>query len=203
MAHIGLNRYSPMAYFYLYCGCHMDKYRELSEMPKKQSLKFLTELVQKQECQDFLKDVMVRSMLADFEQNIFRLAIRNYWNIDNVQIWTFYNTDGGIYDALTRTIEKRYSQYGVQFEYEDSPIELQISKIQDRKPPKGKKMTNAQKIISWCEMQEHGTIFKIKTLLSDIGISNDSFKETRKSNSTIKKMFNEMKTDKQGYYKIS
>ena len=181
----------------------MDKYRELSEMPKKQSLKFLTELVQKQECQDFLKDVMVRSMLADFEQNIFRLAIRNYLNMDNVQIWTFYNADGGIYDALTRAIEERYSQYGVHFEYENSPIELQISKIQDRKPPKGKKMTNAQKIISWCEKQEHGTIFKIKTLLSDIGISNDSFKETRKSNSTIKKMFNEMKTDKQGYYKIS
>lgn len=203
MAHIGMNRYSPMAYFYIYCGCHMNKYRELSKMSKRESLEYLTDLVQKQECQNFLNDVMIRSILADFEQNIFRLAIRNYGNEDNVHIWTFYNIDGGIYDALSRAIENRYKQYGVVFEYEDTPIEFQISKIQDRKPPKGKKMTNAQKIISWCEKQDHGTIFKIGTLLADTGISNNSFKETRKSNTIIKKMFDEMKTERQGYYKIS
>ena len=97
MAHIGMNRYSPMAYFYIYCGCHMDKYKELSKMSKKKSLEYLTNLVQKQECQEFLNDVMIRCILADFEQNIFRLAIRNYGNEDNVHIWAFYNIDGGIY----------------------------------------------------------------------------------------------------------
>lgn len=202
MAHIGLNRYSPMAYFYLYCGCHMDKYKELSEMPKKQSLKFLTELVQRQECQDFLKDVMVRSMLADFEQNIFRLAVRNYGNMDNVQIWTFYNTDGGIYDALSRAIEERYNQYGVNFEYEDSPIELKISKIQDRKPSNGKKMTNAQKVVEWRDSQAKGKEFKIKELLNDTGLTYDSFKKVLKNNLVLKREFNLMKTGKKGYYKI-
>lgn len=200
MAHIGLNRYSPMAYFYLYCGCHMDKYRELSEMPKKQSLKFLTELVQKQECQDFLKDVMVRSMLADFEQNIFRLAIRNYLNMDNVQIWTFYNADGGIYDALTRAIEERYSQYGVHFEYENSPIELQISKIQDRKPPKGKEKTNAQKIVDWRNALPDGTEYEIKELLKGTGLTDKQFQKAKSKNQVLLSILNADKTDKKGHY---
>lgn len=202
MAHIGMNRYSPMAYYYIYCGCHRDKYMELSEMSRKESLDYLTNLTQKQGRQKFLNDIMIRSMLADFEQNIFRLAIRNYDNKENVQVWTFYNTNSEVYNALTKAIESRYKPCGVVFEYEETPMELQISKIQDRKPPKGKKKTNAQKIIEWCENQEEGTIFKISTLLSDTGLSNNSFKETRKSNNVIKKMFAKMKTKKQGYYKI-
>ena len=203
MAHVGMNRYSPMAYFYIYCGCHMEKYKELSEMSKEESLEYLTNLVQKQECQEFLNDVMIRCMLADFEQNIFRLAIRNYGNTDNVHIWTFYNSDSCVYELLSDAIENRYKQDGVNFVYEDAPMEFQVSKIKDRKPPEGKQMTNAQKIIEWCEKQTKGTIFKISTLLSDTGLSNNSFKETRKSNAVIKKMFDEMKTDKQGYYKVS
>lgn len=200
MAHIGLNRYSPMAYFYLYCGCHMDKYKELAEMPKKQSLKFLTELVQRQECQDFLKDVMIRSMLADFEQNIFRLAIRNYGNMDNVQIWTLYNTDGGIYDALTRAVEERYSKYGVHFEYEDSPIELQISKIQDRKPPKGKEKTNAQKIVDWRNALPDGTEYEIKELLKGTGLTDKQFQKAKSKNQVLLSILNADKTDKKGHY---
>lgn len=200
MAHIGLNRYSPMAYFYLYCGCHMDKYKELAEMPKKQSLKFLTELVQRQECQDFLKDVMIRSMLADFEQNIFRLAIRNYGNMDNVQVWTFYNMDGGIYDALSRAIEERYSQYGVNFEYEDTPIELQISKIQDRKPPKGKEKTNAQKIVDWRNALPDGTEYEIKELLKGTGLTDKQFQKAKSKNQVLLSILNADKTDKKGHY---
>jgi hypothetical protein len=142
-------------------------------------------------------------MLVDFEQNIFRLAIRNYDNTNVVHVWTFYNADDSLYSDLSARIEERYKPYGVVFEYENTPEEFQIEKVKDRKPPNGKKMTNAQKVIAWCEKQEHGTIFKISTLLSDTGLSNDSFKETRKSNPIIKKMFEEMKTDKQGYYKVS
>ena len=99
-------------------------------------------------------------------------------------------------------IEERYKPDGAVFEYEDTPEELKVEKIKNRKPPEGKKMTNAQKIISWCEQKERGTVFKVGELLADTGLSNDSFKETRKSNIVINKMFSDMKTEKQGYYKI-
>lgn len=200
MAHIGLNRYSPMAYFYIYCSCHRDKYRELAKMTKKESLKFLTELVQKQECQDFLIDIMVRCMLADFEQNIFRLAIRNYGNTDDVQIWTFYNADGEIYNILSNAIESRYKKYGVQFEYEDAPIELKINKIQDRKPLKGKEKTNAQKAIDWRNSLPNGTEYRIKELLEGTGLTNKQFQKAKDKNSILSDIFNGDKTDKKGCY---
>ncbi|MDY4000361.1 MAG: hypothetical protein SOY73_14945 [Blautia sp.] len=205
MGHIGMNRFPNMAYFFIYCSGHMDVYRDLMHMTEEESLKFFDELSKNhnKEYECIINQIMLRCMLADFEQNIFRLAIRNYSNTEHVHIWTFYKSDDKVYQELSTMIENRYKPYGVDFEYEDEPDELKVEKIKSRKPPEGKKMTNAQKIISWCEKQTLGTIFKISTLLSDTGLTNDSFKETRKSNAVIKKMFDEMKTDKQGYYKVS
>jgi hypothetical protein len=200
MTHIGLNRYSNMAYFYIYCGCHMDKYKELAEMSTEETLKFLTELAQNQKSPDFLEDIMVRSILADFEQNIFRLAIRNYENTDNVQVWTFYSANGDIYNSLSNAIEKRYKEYGVNFEYEDTPAELQISKIQDRKPPKGKEMTNAQKVIKWYEKLPVNEEFKIGKVLQETQLTNTQLQNVRKKNSVIDKIFQSCKTERKGYY---
>ena len=200
MAHIGMNRYSPMAYFCIYCGCNMDKYRELSEMSKHESLEYLTNLVQKQECQEFLNDMMIRCMLADFEQNIFRLAIRNYDNINNIHIWTFYNAENEIYTELSQAIEKRYKQYGVEFEYEDTPIEFQIEKIQDKKPPEGKEETNAQKIVNWRNSLPDKTEYKLQDLLKGTGLTNKQFQKAKSKNSLLANVLKADKTNKKGYY---
>lgn len=204
MAHVGMNRFPNMAYFFIYCGCHMEVYRELMKLTEEESLTFFDSLSKNhnKEYEYIITQIMLRCMLADFEQNIFRLAIRNYTNKENVHIWTFYNAEDNLYSELSAMIEERYKPYGAVFEYEDTPEELKVEKIKNRKPPEGKKMTNAQKIISWCEQKERGTIFKVSELLADTGLSNNSFKETRKSNTVIKNMFDLMKTEKQGYYKI-
>ena len=52
------------------------------------------------------------------------------------------------------------------------------------------------------DKQKSGKIFKLNELLQDTGMNNDSFKNTRKDNQTIKKLFDDMKTDKRGYYMI-
>lgn len=152
--------------------------------------------------QHIITQIMLRSILADFEQNIFRLAIRNYENTDKVQIWTFYNTDDALYNELALLIEDRYKLYGANFEYEDTPFELKVERIKERKPPGDKKMTNAQKIINWCELQKSGKIFKLNELLHETGLNNSSFKDTKKSNKTVKLLFEQMETEKRGYYKI-
>ena len=204
MAHIGMNRFPNMAYFFIYCGCHMETYRQLMDMSEEESLDFFSALSKNhnKEYESIITSVMLRCMLADFEQNIFRLAIRNYSNTETVHIWTFYNSNDSLYSELSSMIEERYKPYGTIFEYEDTPEELLIEKIRDRKPPEGKKMTNAQKIIEWCDKQESGKVFKLNELLQDTGMNNDSFKSTRKDNQTIKKLFDDMKTDKRGYYMI-
>lgn len=204
MAHIGMNRFPNMAYYFIYCGCHIEEYQKLQEMSEEESLKFFDALSRNhnKEYENIINKIMLRCMLADFEQNIFRLAIRNYKNTEDVNIWTFYNSEDNLYQKLSNMIEERYSKYGAIFKYEDTPELLKIEKVKNRKPPKGKSKTHAQKIIEWCGKKEHGTTFKVSELLSDTGLTNDAFKETRKNNSVIKKMFADMKTEKQGYYKI-
>lgn len=204
MAHVGMNRFPNMAYFFIYCGCHMEEYRNLQFMKEKESLQFFDSIDKNKnkEYENIITQIMLRCMLADFEQNIFRLAIRNYKNTQNVHIWTFYNVEDKVYNVLSEMLEDRYKPYGAVFEYEDTPEELKIEQIKKRKPPKGKKITNAQKIINYCEKKKKGTIFKVNELLLETGLSNDSFKEVRKTNRTIKKMFDDMKTSKRGYYKV-
>ena len=142
-------------------------------------------------------------MLADFEQNIFRLAIRNYENTENVHIWTFYNADDYLYSKLSAMIEERYKPYGAVFEYEDTPEELKIEKIKNRKPPEGKKMTNAQKIINWREQLSPGTEYKVQTLLKETGLNDKQFQKAKSNNEVLAKILESDKTDKKGYYKVS
>ena len=204
MAHIGMNRFPNLVYFFMHCGCHMEVYEKLSKMSEEESLQFFDELTKNnnKEYEGVITGIMLRCMLADFEQNIFRLAIRNYSNTEHVHIWTFYNVEDKLYKSLSEMIENRYRPYGVTFEYEDKPEELKIEEIKSRKPPNGKKMTNAQKIIEWCDNQESGKVFKINELLHDTGLNRDIFKNIKKDNKTIKNLFNDMKTDKRGYYQI-
>ena len=140
-------------------------------------------------------------MLADFEQNIFRLAIRNYGNTDNVHVWTFYNNGSDVYSTLSSMIEDRYKPYGAIFEYEDAPEELKIEKVKNRKPPEGKKMTNAQKIISWREQLSPGTEYEIKELLKSTGLTNKQFQKAKSNNNALSKVFELDKTNKKGHYK--
>lgn len=205
MAHIGMNRFPNLAYFFIYCGCHMEVYRSLAEMSEKDSLKFFDELVKNhnEEYKEAIVSVMLRSMLTDFEQNIFRLAIRNYWNTEKVHIWTFYNSDDAIYNELSHMIENRYSPYGVKFEYEDAPEEIQLEKIKNRKPPEGKKMTNAQKIIAWREKLSSGTEYKIQTMLKETGLNDKQFQKAKSGNKILANILEADKTDKKGYYKVN
>lgn len=205
MAHIGMNRFPNMAYFYIYCGCHMEVYKSLAEMTEQESMEFFDSVGKNhnKKYQAIITQIMLYSMLADFEQNIFRLAIRNYENIDKVQIWTFYNIDDDLYSALSQLIEDRYSPYGTVFEYEDTPFELKVEKIKERKPPDGKKMTNAQKVISWRDTLAVGTEYKIKDLLSNTGLTDKQLQKAKSNNKALALLLDSDKTDRKGYYKVS
>ena len=204
MAHIGMNRFPNLVYFFMYCGCHMEIYDGLKDMTEEDSLEFFDELTKNhnKEFEEVITTVMLRCMLADFEQNIFRLAIRNYSNTEHVHIWTFYNVEDTLYKKLSEMIESRYKPYGVTFEYEDTPEELKIEKIKSRKPPEGKKMTNAQKIIEWRNQLSQGTEYKVKNLLEGTGLTDKQLQKAKSSNKTLAQILDLDKTEKKGYYKV-
>lgn len=202
MAHVGMNRFPNMAYFYIYCGCHMEVYQSLKNMTEEESLKFFVSLSKNhnEDYQEIIDTVMLGCMLTDFEQNIFRLAIRNYKNTEHVQIWTFYNRDDALYTKLSMMIEERYSKYGVIIEKEDTPEELQKAKTKVRIPANGKNNTNPQKILNWVENLKPGTEYKIKTLLEETGLTDKQFQKAKSRNKAIKEIFEQSKTSKKGYY---
>ena len=220
MAHVGINRFPNMVYFYIYCGTHMRFYRSLQDMTIAESIDFFNKIENSREekdendklrrentREDFLKlelkYVMLRSMLVDFEQNIFRLAIRNYDNKLPVHIWTFYDIGNEVYKNLSDMIEERYKPYGVTFTYEKTPEKLQIASVMNRKPPEGKKMTNAQKILQWREQLPKGTEYKIQQLLDETGLTDKQLQKAKTNNKSLKQVLDSDKTDKRGYYLVS
>lgn len=206
MAHVGMNRFPNLIYFFIYCGCHMEVYKSLSQMTEKDSLEFFDDLIRNHndEYKNIITNIMLKSMLADFEQNIFRLAIRDYNNTEPVNIWTFYNADNEVYKALSAMIEQRYSPYDVKFKYEDTPEQLKLEEIKNRKPPNGKKKTNAQKILEWRENLPSGTQYKVQTLLNETGLTNKQFQKAKAGNDVLNNILKSDMTDKKGYYcKIS
>jgi hypothetical protein len=180
----------------------MEEWRKLMDLPEKESLQFFDSLSKNnnKEYENIITQVMLGCMLVDFEQNIFRLAIRNYKNKDTVYVWTFYNKDNSLYKDLSVEIEERYRPYGALFEYEDTPAEFQIEKVKNRKPPKGKKMTYAQKIIAWREAQPQGSEYKIERLLRETKLTNKQLQKAKDKNKVLAKILESDKTEKKGYY---
>ena len=205
MGHIGMNRFPNLTYFYMYCGCNMETFERLSKMSEEDSLVFLGEVSKNhnKEYEEIITSIMLQCMLADFEQNLFRLAIRNYDNTKKIHVWTFCNTADDLYSELTGMIEQRYREYGVQFEYEDTPQALLVAKAKERKPPEGKDKTHAQRIIEWVNIQPDGREFKRAELLKELGMSENQFKNSLKKNQTVKGIVENLKVqNKKGYYEI-
>ena len=163
----------------------------------------------------FYNEIPVRKTDNPYQYDCFARASYNclhgdleYWKIITEEIEKIVNLYQGEHNSdlnseLSLLLEDKYKSIGTDFAYEDSPLDLRIDKLKDRKPPEGKSMSKAQKIVHWCDTQESGKLFKMNELLSETGLSNDSFKDAKKSNQTLKLLFEQMQTNKKGYYRIS
>lgn len=202
MAHIGLNRYSQMAYYFLYCASSNEEYTKVRSMSIDESIDYFDKTLKDNAVID---SIMYNSILADFEQNIFRLAIRNLDNKEAVHVWAFYNNsdNGNQFYPLSFMMKTRYERLGVVFEEEDAPQSVKNNEIMFRKPNKDNKITNAQKVLMWWKSQPIGKEFEIKALLSDTGLSNKQLQKVKEKNSSILKLFTENATEKRGHYRIS
>lgn len=202
MAHIGLNRYSQMAYFFMYCASNDEEYQKVKSMSIAESILYFDDVLNNNEVMD---DIMYHSILADFEQNIFRLAIRNLDNKKPVHVWAFYNNsdNGNQFFPLSLMMKMRYMSLGVKFIYEDAPQCVKFNAIINRTPPNGKAMTNAQIVLEWWENQPKGKEFEVKELLFDTGLNSRQLQKVKEKNASISKLFSDNKMDKKGRYRIN
>lgn len=204
MAHIGLNRFSHMAYFYIYCGLDENIQKELSEMSESESLQYFKNYNNpRNELFKLTEEIEIGCILTDLEQNIFRLSIRNYNNTKKATVWTFYNRESILLNKLSFMIADRYKKIGVEFEYKETPDEFKLLKIKTRKSSNNQTNTHPQIVIAWLEKQPTGRVFKVKELLSETGLSNKQFQKVKENNEVVGRMFEKIKTSKKGEYKIA
>ncbi|MCL1806770.1 MAG: hypothetical protein FWG31_03605 [Oscillospiraceae bacterium] len=203
MAHVGLNRSHHFNYFITWLSKHpvqMELLKHLGEEKSRQYIADFTKQIKGLFESEELNEIMFKSILVDFEQNIFRTAIRDYRNTKKVELHTYWNCD--VFSKLNRLIRKRYEPYGVEIQYMGVPQAVAQAKVKNRKPKNGEQ-TVPQKILEWRDQQEKGKVFKLSEMLNELNIDNNAFKGAVRTNQTIRNIFSTSRTDKQGYYKIA
>lgn len=154
--------------------------------------------------------IMLNSLLADIEQNLFRGTIRNADN-EKEQIYTIiYNAkpktdkkgrDRNVLSQLTEMISERYGRLGAKINVIDTPYCIAQKKTESRKTKDGHK-TNAQKIVEYLDGLACGDKFKRIDILNATGISAENYKSTLRRNKHLKERLESMKTDINGWYQV-
>ena len=154
--------------------------------------------------------IMLLSVLADLEQNIFRGTIRN---ADNQQQQTYtiifkckssIDKDGverNDLAELTTMIKERYEPLGATVNVLDTPSVILRAKTRERKTKDGNQ-TPAQKLTEYLDHKEHqpNQPFKLAAMLKDCEISEQQYKDALKRNTHIKQRIDNIRTDKRGWF---
>ena len=193
VAHVGLNRQPHINYFLI--DSVINSYNELQEIKKKSLLEqvVLFNDWMKPSGKIALGDTMMKSLLVDFEQNIFRSAIRNR---DNTKVTVLLFCDCRVFRKLIYLMRGRYEKLGATI------IEIvhPAFGVSDALARKGE--TNTQKIIKWLKQQKNGTVFKIAQMKKETGLTDKNVDKVKENNKSIHELFDQMKTQKRGYYQI-
>ena len=145
-------------------------------------------------------DLMIRTAAVDFEQNVFRTALRKPGNTEPVTYYLFTDTD--YFSLLVGFIHERFEgKYGSRVEEPDE-ISQMIEKIR-RKP------CAANRLIGWLAGREYGEVFGKKTMLMESDLTENQFSSVKKDHPKIAEWFDEMYralpsgVPRKGYYKMT
>ena len=202
MAHIGLNRSHHFVYFLLWLSKNPMAYEALKHMDEAKSRQFISDRTKQVKGLfpiEEMNQIMFRSILADFEQNIFRTAIRDFNNAKPVEIFAYWDSEK--FSDLNILMEERYIPLGANIEYCTTPAIIEQAKVNSRQSANGE-MTVPQKILEWYDNQPKGKVFKIAEMLAATGTNYDRFKKIRKTNQAINNIFANAQVSR-GIYKVS
>ena len=142
-----------------------------------------------------VKSTMFRAILADIEQNLFRGKIRNADCCDPVKYTIVLNVTE--FMPMIEMMKERFS--GATIQIADTPTSFLAEQIKSRE---NKKDSRAQRIIDWIFEQPNGTTFKISDMLNELFMSQQNFKDAKKYNKSLVKIFKSMETGRRGYYTV-
>ena len=205
--HIGINRYEPIVYFMMACVVEPWIYQYVKTMNIDESAEFFEEITnnkidysevsEEMKIKMVMQDMLTWSVMADFEQNIFRLSIRDIGNKRHNEVNLLINYENKQYEILCRTIEARFSKRA-EINYVDTPSNILEEKTRHRKSETGE--THPQKILNYIDSLPDGCEFNIQSLCDVTGLSTRQV-ESAKKNSIVREKLNDMRTGIRGIYK--
>lgn len=202
VVHVGNNRYDPHTYFLKLIAKNpiiLEKLKSKNEVESRNFINEITKIKHGLFENSAMNDIMFLSVLCDFEQNVFRSAIREYNNQQEVIIYTFWNCK--TFKTLNTLIQARYESCGAEFEFMGIPESVKNLKTKLRKPSSGKQ-TIPQKILAWYGAQQKGRSFKLAEMLNELDMDNDDFRNAKK-NPAVKQLFSEIRTETIGRYIVA
>lgn len=203
---VGINRFNPFEYF-LMAGTVTDEYYlNAIAMTPERSVEFFEGIIKTNSNKGGameaiikydMREMLINSIVADFEQNIFRMSIRNIDNQASNIAYLFMNYETETYNEIAKCIEERFKGIA-NIEYIDTPINIAINKLKKRKSAKGE--TNTQKVIAWIENLDDGEMFRTSDLLKETELSSKQLDKVKEHNESIRSLFLSMKTERKGWY---
>ena len=134
-------------------------------------------------------ETMLKSILADVEQNLFRCAIRNVNFDGGVRYWMFFDVKN--YGQLIEMMKKRYGSLGAKIIVRDKPMTLKVKSIEKRQTGKD---TAPKKFIRWCRNQQPGRRVTSDIIAIEARLSREDFKNLKKS-PACREILRKMKAD--------
>lgn len=203
MVHVGFNRQADTVYLltYLYIDRkrqHGFNWNEANEEEIKKKIDSLLEVHSEGITKGMFKDILMSSIMrskiiVDAEQNIMRIKCRHF---SNEEICNVFIIAGKTYtEYITRICDRLNARIITDF-----PSEFEEYKTDLRKPIDGKEKTNPQILKECLEGLDKGKTVKMKDIIDLSGLNRNQIKECRKSNTYIKKWFEEHKGEKNGSY---
>lgn len=150
--------------------------------------------------------VMIQSLLADVEQNIFRGVIRNIENQSEQVYYLLYKAKpqidkNGIHrndlSDLTEAIRERYEAMGATVNVLDTPNTVMKLKTKDRKAKDGDK-TNPQRVLDFVSNLPSGMVFTSRDVIKGCNITKEQF-DNAKKNTNVKLWLKNHRRDNRHY----
>ena len=188
IAQVGLNQMQPVHYFTYMLARNEEVRNGFSGLTVEENCQQIkTILRDTKDCEE----VMISHVLADIDQNMFRSAIRNAKNRQDVVYYVFYS-DSQV-PGLRKAINDRYCMtFSAHMESVNEETITEIVRAADT--------SAAQRLFMWYQ-EWNGEPIKREDICRQIGINTDTFKKTIQRNDELKELFGnaKVKASRNGY----
>lgn len=132
---------------------------------------------------DLVDSYRCAEVCADFLQNLFRTKARDIDNRDEINVYLFTKAS----DNMMMEIDYWLGGQGAKINV------IELSDLKEAKIKNRRGESNPKKILQWLDSQKPGRVFNIKDMFTEVGITQEQFKNAKRGNPHLKSLFQRMR----------